>query len=302
MRVLLTGAFGFLGAHVSSALRARGDDVLAVRRAANSRPISEGVQVIDCDLADADRVAAVLHEYRPEGIVHLAWFTARETYWTAPENLACIAQGLHLLRMASASGCRRFVGAGTCAEYDWSHASLVERVTPCLPRSLYGTAKLALGLVGERFAEPRDLSFAWARYGFLFGEDEAAGRLVGSAIETLAAGRDFACSHGRQIRDYLHVAEAATATAALLHSEATGPVNIGSGEPVALRRLLETVATLVGGPGQLRFGALPPRDDDPEALIPSLQRLEREVGWRPSRSLHDRLADVVAAAHSRRTS
>jgi nucleoside-diphosphate-sugar epimerase len=293
VKILVTGARGFLGTRVMAALAGGADEVIGLGRPHGPAAASGAAAFVACDLADTPRLTGVLRELRPEAIVHLAWFTAHGAYWSAPENLGCVATGLALIRLAAEHGCRRFVGAGTCAEYDWRHAELVERTTPCVPHTLYGAAKLGLFLVAERFAQTAGISLAWARYGFLFGPDEAAGRLVTGAIRSLAAGTDFACSAGTQVRDFVHVDEAAAATAALVRGDATGPVNIGSGEPMAVRRIVATIAELVGGRAVPRFGALPTRPDDPPALVLDLTRLHGEVGWRPRRSLRDALADTV---------
>jgi nucleoside-diphosphate-sugar epimerase len=267
-------------------------EVIGVVRPDAQRPASG--PLVACDLDDEPRLASLLRELRPEAVVHLAWFTAHGAYWSAPDNLGCVTSGLSLLRLAAEHGCRRFVGAGTCAEYDWRHALLVERTTPCVPHTLYGAAKLALFLVAERFAQTAGLSLAWARYGFLFGPDEAPGRLVTGAIRALAAGTDFACSAGAQIRDFIHADDAAEATVALLHAGATGPVNIGAGEAMPVRQIVEIVARAVGGPAVPRFGALPTRPDDPPSLVLDLSRLSGEVGWRPRRTLTAALTDTVA--------
>ncbi len=275
MKVLVTGAAGFLGSRVVDTLRAGHHEVVALRRA-------------DCELADRSRLSEILHRERPEAVIHLAWYATPPRYWSAPENLACVADSMALLELARAAGCRRFVGAGTCAEYDWSHERLVENVTPCVPRTLYGAAKLAVCMVGERFAP---LSFAWARYAFLFGSGD--GRLISSASEALSAGRDFPCSSGEQIRDFLHVDDAARATVALALSDVTGPVNIGSGEPTSVRAVVELVAQLAGGTGRPVFGAVAARPDEPRALVLDLARLTTEVGWRPAHPLPDRIASLV---------
>jgi nucleoside-diphosphate-sugar epimerase len=296
VRVLLTGATGFLGSRVAASLAGAGHAVTGlVRPRPRAAPPPGAPTAVECDLADAARLARVLDEVRPEAVVHLAWFTQHGAYWSATENCDCVAHSVQLVRLAAERGCRRFVGAGTCAEYDWSHPRPIENVTPCAPRSLYGASKLAVFLVAERLAALSGMSLAWARYGFLFGPGESEARLVTAAIRALAAGAELACSEGTQIRDFVYVGEAAAATTALLGADVTGPVNIGAGEPVAIRELIEIIRALTGGSGQPRYGALAARPDDPPVLVPDLSRLHDEVGWRPRLTLREALAATVEA-------
>jgi nucleoside-diphosphate-sugar epimerase len=295
MKVLLTGASGFLGTRIHRSLVEAGCDVIALART-EQRAESKVPRTLSvtCDLNDPQHVSGVVDEHRPEAVVHVAWYTKHGAYWTAPENLDCVGASVALLRASARSGCRRFVGVGTCAEYDWNHAHHVERSTPCAPRSLYGTCKLAVCDIGERFAAATEMSFAWARCNFLFGFDEPATRLCGAAIDTLARGQDLDCSSGQQQRDFLEVGEAASAITALLRSDVTGPVNIGSGEPMSVKQLVQSIETIVGGAGRARFGARPPRDDDPAVLLPALSRLHDEVHWRPGRTVAQCLETTVA--------
>ena len=299
MRVFVTGAGGFIGSQVCARLVARGHEVVASMYPGESRfrlaPVADAVRFVEADLSDSETVSALVEEVRPEGAAHLAWYAVPGEYWTSPENLGCVADSLHLARVLEQAGCVRLVVAGTCAEYDWSHADLVEDDTPCAPATLYGAAKLALFSVLRPFCAATKMRLAWARFHFLYGPGEAPGRLVSSLIEGLSAGQDVPCSEGQQQRDFLHVGDAGDAVAALLGSAVEGPVNIASGEAVPVRELVSRLAELIGGEGRPRFGALPPRDGDPERLAPSIARLRDEVGWTPSFDLRSGLEDTVRA-------
>lgn len=290
MKILITGAAGFLGARVAAELRAYGHAVTGTSRSGRR-------DLVTMDPGDRDRVAQVLAEHRPDAIVHLGWHAVHPTYATAPENTACLAEGMQLVALAADHGCRRFVGAGSCMEYDWSFPRLDEHTTPTRPSTLYGECKRALGVDGEALARSRGMSFAWLRYGFVFGEGEAPTRLMASAIDAFAAGRDVPCTTGTAVRDFIHVGEAASATRAIVESAIDGAVNVGSGELTSVRAMVEAAAAAFGGPGQPRFGALPDRAGEPPVLELALDRLHREVGWRPGGSVRDGIARMVSATY-----
>ena len=101
-------------------------------------------------------------------------------------------------------------------------------------------------------------------------------------------------THGTQVRDFLAVEELGDAFAALLDSEVEGPVNVASGEPIALRELVELVAQATGRPELVRLGAVEPRPGEPAELVADVARLADEVGWRPREPLAAGVERAVA--------
>jgi nucleoside-diphosphate-sugar epimerase len=278
-RILVTGGGGLVGRHAAPALRARGFDVHAVGR-------------LDADLHDAAAVDALLTRVRPTHLLHLAWVTTHGTYWTSPENDRWVESSLHLVGRFHELGGQRAVIAGTCAEYDWSDAVCVERKTRLVPTSRYGQAKDEL----RRRLEAEELpSFAWGRIFFTFGPGEQPQRLVPSVASSLLRGAPAACTHGRQVRDYLYAGEVASAFAALADSEVTGPVNIASGCGVELRALLGELGELTGRSDLLRFGALEALAGEAPAVVADTSRLRDEVGWRPETTLRAGLTKALEA-------
>ena len=289
-RVIVTGATGFVGAYATDALVAAGYEVHALGRTA---PARSDVAFHAVDLRRADDVADALDRLRASHLLHLAWDVTPGTYWRSADNLTWTAASLNLLRAFAEAGGRRAVLAGTCAEYAWGAARFVEAETPCVPETLYGSAKDALRRVALAFGATAPLSVAWGRIFFLYGPAERPGRLVSDAVAALLEGRPFATSHGRQRRDFLHVADVAGAFAALVGAAAEGAVNIGSGAAVSVRDLLGAIARETGRAECLQFGARALPDTEPDAIEADVRRLSEEVGFRPAHDLASGIADTV---------
>ncbi|HEU0316327.1 MAG TPA: NAD-dependent epimerase/dehydratase family protein, partial [Solirubrobacteraceae bacterium] len=177
--------------------------------------------------------------------------------------------------------------------YEWTRSVYAEH-DPCVPGTLYGAAKHGLRVVAERFAAERGLSFAWGRLFFLYGPGEAPGRFVPGITRQLLAGEPAPMTAGTQVRDFLHVADAGAAFAALAGGESQGPVNVASGVGVSLRDVAALVARSAGGAEHLRVGAIPTRPGDPRSLVADVTRLHEDVGWRPRLSLEEGIAQSVA--------
>jgi nucleoside-diphosphate-sugar epimerase len=137
------------------------------------------------------------------------------------------------------------------------------------------------------------LSVAWARLFFLCGTREHPARLVSSVARSLVAGEAAECSAGTQLRDFLHTRDVADALVGLVKSDLEGPINIGSGDAVSVRSVIETVARSCGRAELVRFGARPTPPGEPPLLVADVSRLRNELNWRPRISLEDGLREVV---------
>lgn len=300
--MLLTGGSGFIGRHAVQPLLDRGYDVHVVTRAGTgaSSPAALFSSAMGnvvhhaCDLFQESECRALIERLRPTHLLHFAWYAEHGKYWTSPLNLDWVRASLCLVQEFTAHGGKRAVLAGTCAEYDWSHGLCSEQMTPRQPRTLYGTCKNSLQEIVSRFSVQTGLSTAWGRLFFLYGPDEHPQRFVPSIFRPLLEDRPARCNFGAHERDFLHVADAADAFAALLDRDVTGPVNIASGTPVTLGRVAECVAHIAGKPHLLQVDALPATPENPQVLLADIARLRNEVGWQPRFTLESGLKAVVS--------
>jgi nucleoside-diphosphate-sugar epimerase len=190
--------------------------------------------------------------------------------------------------------------AGSCAEYDWSRVGVCdENSSPLADESVaavsrYAECKLALQRSLAEVGVRDNLSTAWGRVFFQFGPYEHPDRLVPSVIRNLLLNREAACSHGKQVRGFLHVADVGAAFAAVLDGELEGPVNIGSDERTSVAQLVERIAVQIGRPDLLRMGARSAPEGEPSLLVPQVHRLRDEAHWRPRFTLDEAVSETIA--------
>lgn len=298
MRVLVTGATGFIGRQCIEPLRAKGYEVHAV--SARQHAENRAVNWHRADLLDVGQCNELVSEVQPTHLLHFAWYAVPGEYWTSAENLRWVQASLELMRAFVASGGKRLVMAGTCAEYDWGFGHCSEDSTPLVPATLYGTCKHATQMMLASWSRQSGVSGAWGRVFSLYGPHEHPARLVASVIAALLRGEEVSCENGSLIRDYLHVADVASAFVALLDSDLEGPVNIGSGTGVALKDIAEKIGVKIGRPELIRLGARPSPVGAPPLLIADTARLSR-TGWSPSFDLDAGLDDTIAWWQKNRT-
>jgi len=297
MRILVTGAAGFVGGHVVRSLLGSGHEVGALLRLTSRADRLAGLEgplsYIRSGLDDDAVLRAEIARWEPDACIHLAWYAEPGKYLAATENLSCLSDSLRLLEAVAAAGCRHVVMAGTCAEYDADRGYLRED-GPLKPGTLYASTKLALCHTAAARAAQLGVGLSWARLFYLYGPQEDPRRLVPSVITSLLREIPFDASAGSQVRDYLHVADVAAALCALAQGGAGGVFNVCSGEPVSVRHLLSTLGAIMGRNELIRFGALPARGWDPAFICGDNGRLRQATGWLPRHRFEEGLAETVA--------
>ena len=268
--ILLTGATGFVGRQVLRELGKRNCKVRLIVRDGSQSHIAPS-NAIDAVIATADlwfeSVAWCADVCRDvDSVIHVAWYAEPGQYLQSPKNLECLAGTLRLAQGASQAKVRRFVGIGTCFEYDLS-AGYLTVATPLRPSTPYAAAKAAVFMALSQYLPQQGVEFTWCRLFYLYGEGEDERRLVPYLRAKLSAGEPADLSSGTQIRDYLDVREAGRMLVEQALGAGQGPVNICSGTPVTVRELAERIADEYGRRDLLRFGARPDNLVDPPCVV-----------------------------------
>jgi nucleoside-diphosphate-sugar epimerase len=296
--LFLTGASGFIGAATLRAALNAGHDVAAPIRpgclAPRLQPFHKRYQRLDIDLRDSQKLALAIAAFRPDAVIHLAWWgvanTARFERAQITNNVetACL-----LAEAAAAAGTSTFVGIGSQGEYG-ATSSMCEDALPA-PTSLYGAAKVATLYLTRQLAAQAGLRHTWLRLFSTYGPDDNEGWLIPMLITEMLAGRRPKTTIGTQKWDWLHVDDVARAVLAVATTPAAeGVFNLGSGRAVAVRDVIERIRDLAAPGMELIFGEIPFRPDQVMHMQADITRLHAATGWTPSIPIEDGLAKTVA--------
>ena len=199
-------------------------------------------------------------------VIHAAWYAEPGQYLQSPKNLDCLQGTLNMAKGAAQAGVRRFVGIGTCFEYDLSHGMLSIE-TPLKPMTPYAGAKAAAFMALSQCLPAQTVEFVWCRLFYLYGEGEDTRRLVPYLRAKLAAGVPAELTSGNQIRDFIDVSEAGRLITEAALSTKQGPINICSGIPITIRQLAETIADEYARRDLLKYGVRPDNLIDPPCVV-----------------------------------
>lgn len=241
MKVLVTGAAGFIGHHVVSALLERGYAITAVdldAQRAGTFDWFDSVSFVECDIHQPDLDPE--RRFGPaDAVVHLAWqgLPNYKSLFHFEDNLPADYRFLKTLVLA---GYKHVLVTGTCLEYGMQNGCLTESMEP-RPTLPYSLAKDTLRRFLEALQKEHPFLLQWARLFYMYGEGQNPNSLLAQLDRAIDQGdKSFDMSGGEQLRDYLPVTEVAARLAALLeHPEVSGPLNICKGTPISVRRLVE---------------------------------------------------------------
>lgn len=275
MNVVLTGATGFVGRHVAQAARARGHAVHALVRdveAARRLPwLGDSVlSHADMSAPPADWAGLVRDA---DVVIHLAW-TGLPNYKSLAHVDAYLPQQIAFLKGLVAGGARRLLVTGTCLEYGLREGELAETLTPA-PAVPYAIAKNVLRQYLEDWCAQQGALLRWARLFYMYGEGQNPNSLLAQLDRAIDGGETtFNMSGGEQLRDYLPVTEVARHLVAVAeHDTFAGTVNVCSGSPISVRRLVERHVAARGATIALNLGHYPYLDYEPRAFWGSARTL-----------------------------
>jgi dTDP-6-deoxy-L-talose 4-dehydrogenase (NAD+) len=275
VNVAVSGATGFIGRHAVAELEQRGVPVTLVVRSNSRLPAGfEKHPVVRIDgVADAARWYAAAG--RPDTLIHLAW-GGLPHYRSLHHFETELPAQYEWLKVWIESGLKTLVVAGTCFEYGLQSGPLSETMQT-RPANPYGLAKDVLRRQLEYLQQRQPFAFNWARLFYLHGEGQAETSLWPQLQRATARGdRVFPMSGGEQLRDYLPVTQAASHLVELALAQAdNGVVNVCSGQPISVRRLVEGWIEDNGWAIEPAFGRYPYPDHEPMAFWGDRHKLDR---------------------------
>jgi len=297
MRILVTGATGFLGSYLVADLLGHGHATAVLLRPGTSRwrleDVYQRLHVIEGTLEDQDGLRGKLQGFKPDAVVHMAWRGVEGAERNSSIQAHNVPNTVRLIELAADLGATIFVGAGSQAEYGPYDRPIMED-DPTRPTTLYGIAKLATCLMSQHLCGQRSVRFAWLRIFSTYGPKDAEHWLIPSTIRSLRADGHMALTRAEQKWGFLHARDAAAAfRIAATNPDARGVYNVGSPEAPSLRETLTRLRDLVRPDAVLGFGELAYRRDQVMVLAADVSRLSR-LGWKPKVSLADGLRETVA--------
>ncbi len=310
MKILVAGGAGYIGSVVTAALVADGHEAVVLDDLSTGHrdAVPDGAAFVEAPLSGVGEI--LTRDAGFDAVIHLAAKSLvgeseqrPELYWR--QN---VSGAMDLLDAMRSAGVRRIVFSSSAATYGDPPVSPIEEDAPTNPTNVYGATKLAIDhmLAGEARVHGlaavslRYFNAAGAAYGF--GERHATEThlipialqvVTGSRDKLSVYGTDYPTPDGTCVRDYVHVADLATAHLLTLAAVEPGQhriYNLGSGSGYSVREVVDAVRDVTGHPVPIEDA--PRRAGDPPTLVASSARINRDVGWVANHGLTDMVKDA----------
>lgn len=283
MRIIVTGASGFIGRSLYPLLNSGGHEILRVGR---NKPLNATEDVLQADLFYPDSYEQQIKDFKPDGAIHLAWCGLPD--YSLNNCLRNLRASTDLFETLIDSGCKWIFASGTCWEYG-NIVGAAKETNQGIVFSLFPAFKLALHVAGNNLCKAAEIRFIWGRPFFVYGPNQRTSSLIPSCYSNLRAGTVPLIQNPNAVNDFINVFDVAQAILALIEADdADGIFNIGSGEPVAVWEVVNLVATLMGKPPMYSgFSAQPQK-----GLWADTSKINN-FGWQPSIPLETGIAQAI---------
>ena len=299
-RVLVTGATGFIGSHLTRRLVAEGAHVSAFLRATSDRrslaDVLDSVSVHEVDICDADAVSRASARIRPEIVFHLAAIGMSEPFISPQVAMRVNVHGtLHLLEAARQLGVQRFVHTGTAYEYGDAASGNAPGKEGLDPINIYAASKAAAWAFVRMYARTYGFPTVTMRLFYVYGPGQPPKTLLPSAVCAALEGRDFPMTPGEQMRDLVFVSDVVegylrAATAAGVEGAS---IDLGTGLAWTIRQVVSRLFELADSQAKPLVGALPYRPGETMKQVADTRAARDLLGWQATTLLEDGLRQTV---------
>jgi UDP-glucose 4-epimerase len=288
LKVLITGASGFLGSHLLRCLSNLGAEIHATSRVPRS-VTSGGPCWWHSSLTDIESVREIFSKVKPDIVYHMAGYVGASPSrdLVLPTFQSLLASTINVLIGASEIGCRRVILSGSLTEPGASESYAT-------PSSPYAAAKWAASGYGRMFHSLYNLPTVIVTPFMTYGPGQDVRKLIPSVILSLLRNEDPQLSSGQWEADWVFVDDVIRGflTAAIAPAIEGATVELGTGTKRSIREVVEMIARLMDSPSQLRFGAVRDRPMEPIRIADNIET-QRKLGWKAQTSLQDGLLQTI---------
>ena len=308
MKAVVTGGAGFIGSNLVDALLERGDEVVIVddlstgKRENVEQALAEGARLVEADVRDGDALIDLFEQFQPDVVFHLAaQIDVRKSVADTPlDAMINVVGTINVLEAAERVGARVVNSSTGGAIYGEGKVIPAPEDHPAEPEAPYGQSKFAAEGYLELYRRLHGVSTISLRYGNVYGPRQdplgEAGVIAIFCGKLVNGEKPTVFGDGLQTRDYIYVGDVVAANLAAAESDATGPINIGTGRETSVVDLVEALGAIAGREFEAEFA--PERPGEVRHIALDYTRAREQLGYEPKVDLKDGLERTLLSVSS----
>ena len=297
MRILMTGATGFIGKHLLRILTLENHDLLLIVRDRETvSSLSAGkVKALAGNLNDFESVKIPIKEFNPQVVIHLAWQGIPD--FSEGMSFVNLQQSIYFFNfLVQETRCRKIIVSGSCFEYGQSQGPCLES-QPSLPNSFFTWAKLSLYNYAFLLCQPKGIALIWFRFFYVYGPGQKRKSLIPAVVDSFVSNATPVLNNPFNANDFIFVEDIARALNLSLDKKMdSGIYNLGSGHSTSVIKICEIVEQEILG--QTRLSERIKKESKNSQTInfwADLSKTQNAFGWVPPTGIEEGIKQYISS-------
>jgi len=292
MKIIVTGASGFLGSWICRVLALNYEVIALVRPTSEVYRLS-GIKKICVVHRETNQWAEFIIQSKPDVLILASWWGVGNQERNEERQFENIEAMKSLASAALEAGVRIVMGVGSQAELGPIENTITEDLSDN-PTTKYGVAKVQARKALEEIFKDSKTRFAWMRIFSTYGPLDTGAWLIPQTVDSLSGGKSMDLTKGEQEWSYLHAYDLARAFGAVVENPSVaGVVNVGNPQTIILKDAVTKIAQALNAEKLINFGAVEYREDQVMKLQPTCETLS-SIGWKPLVSFDSGVIQTIA--------
>ena len=291
MRILITGAGGFLGSAVCEKL-SQNHILLALSRNFDKLCLNSNIFCQNSEMAQYHKLSNLFEQFSPDIVIHCSWIGGSSFSDTeALSQTQNISYSVDLLNLCVKYKIKHFIGFGSSSEFG-QQDKIFDEKTVCAPQSLYGISKYSFQLISENYCKKNSISYSWVRPVFTYGPKDVTNRIIPKSIISFLRNEKLVLNECSSIVDYLYVDDFADAIFQIVENTLLGDFIICSDGQVQVRELVTSLYKILKPNSELIFDSKL-NDTGNKYVCGTSQKLKSLSNWSPKVNLDEGLRKTI---------
>lgn len=284
MKIFITGGSGFIGKPLVKKL-CPNNQVLLLSSSLKGNPFNDNVKIINGKLENIEEWKTKVSEFNPDVTIHLAWEGIPDH--GCQKSLKNAINSVRLFEFLKEINCKKVICSGSCFEYGVKQGKLDEK-NPIKPTDPFTAAKTFIQRSGMDIFNDSDSKFIWARFFYVYGPNQRSGSLIPTIYDSIQKKEIPDIRKPDAKNDFVFIEDVAEAIGYLISSDIdSGIYNIGTGESVSIRRIMEIVSENLNR--KLSIESKGGENVDFHADISKI----RKLGWSPKTGIEEGIRKYI---------